>query len=908
MRRALIAVLLLIATQPTQPVAWSQTPTPEQMEVFRNLPPAQQQQILDQIGESRGTSGKPAASPGQALPTTMPRADQTADKLIEPLEEEPRLRAGDSLLLNVNVKDAPDSKVAEQEGPSLTEYRKRLLDSNPYRLDRLGRLVLQGASPIVLAGLTAAEAVARLNADPELQDFTFGVKLLPVEPELRPFGYDLFSSVPTTFAPASDIPVPAEYVIGPGDTLQVQLIGERGGSYTLTVGRDGTIDFPQLGPIAVAGMKFPAVKDMLEQQVADQMIGMRASVSAGALRSIQVFVLGEAERPGSYTVSGLSTISNALFTSGGVKPIGSLRNIQLKRSGNVVQRLDLYDLLLNGDTSNDARLMPGDVIFIPPVGVTVAVTGEIQRPAIYEVKEGASVSDILFLAGGLTPEADPRTARLERIDGRRDRMVVDLDLTTERGRSTRLQTGDTLRIQAIRDSFEGAISLNGHVYHPGRVQYRKGMRLTDLIPSMDELKPLADAHYVLIRRETGPTREISVLSADLGVAIANPASESNVALQARDRVFVFDLAGSRDRVVEPIVADLARQSDLAQPLQVVNVGGQVKVPGQYPLEPDMSVSDVLRAGGGLSQAAYGGAAELTRYEVVNGERRQTQVIELDLPRLLAGDQGADIRLRPFDFVLIREVTDWRDREVVTIMGEVRFPGKYPARRGESLKSVISRAGGLTDLAFADGAVFTRKGLKETEQRQLNILAERLQRDLASLSLQQSQTADAAGTAQTISAGQGLLADLKSTQAVGRLVIDLNAVMVAEPGSPNDVLVKDGDQLVVPQQSQAVTIIGEVQSSTSHLFEPSLTRDDYIAMSGGTTERADKDRIYVVRANGSVMIRKGNRWFGQGASDIRPGDTIVVPYDAERMRPLPLWTAVTTIIFNLAIAVAAVGSL
>jgi polysaccharide biosynthesis/export protein len=177
-------------------------------------------------------------------------------------------------------------------------------------------------------------------------------------------------------------------VLGPGDTLEVMLVGDRGGRYTLTVGRDGTVDFPALGPIALAGMRFPDAKDLLEQRVAQQMIGMRASVSIGALRSIRIFVLGEAERPGSYTVSGLSTMTNALFASGGVKPIGSLRNIQLKRGGQVITRLDLYDLLLNGDTSNDVRLLPGDVIFIPPVGITVGVAGEVHRPAIYEVQEG----------------------------------------------------------------------------------------------------------------------------------------------------------------------------------------------------------------------------------------------------------------------------------------------------------------------------------------------------------------------------------------------------------------------------------------------------------------------------------------------------------------------------------------
>ena len=220
------------------------------------------------------------------------------------------------------------------------------------------------------------------------------------EPGLKPFGYDLFRATPTTFAPATDIPVPTEYVIGPGDTFEVLLIGAGGGRYRLVVGRDGVVDFPELGPIAVAGVRFDAARDLLEQRVAEQMIGMRASISMGALRSIQVFVLGEAESPGSYTVSGLSTITNALLVSGGAKTIGSLRNIQLKRGGQIVGRIDLYDLLLNGDTSADQRLQPGDVIFIPPVGPTVAISGEVRRPAIYEVREGERLHAVWHVDDG----------------------------------------------------------------------------------------------------------------------------------------------------------------------------------------------------------------------------------------------------------------------------------------------------------------------------------------------------------------------------------------------------------------------------------------------------------------------------------------------------------------------------
>lgn len=880
----------------------------QQLDVFRSLTPEQQRAILEQAGSSTTTG----VTPAPAMPTSRPK-DVTgqsfdASGLAEMVAVDPRLRAGDTLLLTISTPESASDRQHDEARRSDSEFQQRVLAGNPYRLDRVGRLTLHDATSIGLAGLTEEEASVRLNAEPALDGFRFGVRLLPVEPELRPFGYDLFRNVPTTFAPATDIPVPANYVIGPGDTFEVQLIGERGGRYTLVVGRDGVVDFPELGPIAVAGLRFEAARTLLEQRVSEQMIGMRASVSMGALRSIQVFVLGEAEQPGSYTVSGLSTITHALFASGGVKPIGSLRNIELKRNGNLVQRLDLYDLLLKGDTSHDARLLPGDVIFILPIGTTVAITGEIQRPAIYELREGATASEILYLSGGLTPSADPRIARLERIDERRNRTVLNLDLTTPAGRGLGLQTGDVIRIDPIRETLEGAVSLEGHVHRPGGQQHRPGMRLTDLIGSLDELQPRADLHYVLIRRETGPERKVSVVSADLAAAFKAPASEANVVLQARDRVHVFDLASSRDRVVAPILRELERQSGRDDTRQVVGVGGRVKVPGQYPLEPAMTVSGLLRAGGSLDEAAYRGVAELTRYEVLDGERRQTALIEIDLAGVLAGDASADVRLQPFDYLVIREMPDWREQETIVIAGEVRFPGTYPVSRGETLRSVIARAGGLTDLAFARGSVFTREELKVREQRQLQVLAERLQRELAALSLQQAQSTEASGTAQAMAAGQALLADLNATEAVGRLVIDLEQVMRATPKSPDDVILKGGDRLFVPRLTQEVTVIGEVQSSTSHLHQADLMRDDYIQRSGGLTQRADNKRIFIIRANGSVAAAPGNAWFSRGgARNVEPGDTIVVPLDAQQMKPLTVWTSVTQILYHIAVAVAAVNS-
>jgi len=960
------AVVYLLPAGWLAPAA-AQTPSAEQIEIFQNLPPDQQQAILDSMnrGGTSGPTNRPRADRALKFPETVrPRTNRNEDetetdedRLGSGIPREPRLKGNDTVLLTVEIRQlerrAPELEEREraereqsrgqqitapsqptipgrqqsagsasaaepeqrhldrtpEELERLADFRERVLRRNPYKLDKWGILNVAELGPIPLAGLTADEATERLAAEVRLQDFVVRVTRLPLRPvgteALKPFGYDLFDGAPSTFAPATDVPVPAEYVVGPGDTIELQLIGNTKGRYQLVVGRDGRISFPELGPIAVGGRRFEEIRQEIETRVRDQMIGTQASVGIGELRSIRVFVLGDAQTPGSYTVSGLSTITNALFVSGGVKKIGSLRNIQLKRGGRTVTTLDLYDLLLRGDTSADARLLPGDVIFVPPIGTSVGLGGEVRRPAIYELKGETTAVQLLQVGGGLTAEADPKLATLERVDQRRARVTVNVDLTSAAGQGQLLLSGDTLRIPTIRPVLEDSVVVSGFVHRPGEYQFRPGMRIADVLTSLDELKPNADQRYLLVRREQ-PDRSIRVFSANLERALGEPASAANFALAPRDHIYVFDLESGRDRIIEPLMRELGMQSRIDQPTAEVSVAGKIKVPGKYPLEPGMHVSDLLRAGGSLDEAAYGGQAELTRYEVTNGESRQAELIKIDLRQVLAGDPAADLELQPFDYLTIKEVPLWTAQEEVEVRGEVRFPGRYPIHRGETLRSLMERAGGLTDLAFADGAVFTREELKDREKKQLQTLATRMESDIAQFSLMTAQeTGKDASSALTI--GQQLLANIRNATPVGRLVINLQRSMEARPGSEQDVVLKDGDRLLVPRVTQEVTVVGEVQSATSHLYRADLSRDDYIAMSGGLTPRADEDRIYVVHADGSVVVRSASSWFGGGGLNIRTGDTIVAPLDTERMRPLPYWTAVTTIIYNLAIAAAAVNS-
>ena len=871
--------------------------TPEQQQMLNALPPAQRQQALAAI---RDLQGQQSASTQQTInepiiDATPPLGEAAPPTLLE--EDELRAEARSRLVLDFSTRPdlRPDEVEAIQSDPALL----RLFGSHVFTLDDSGVLPLDGLGFIPLLGLSEADIQSRLRAEPGLEYFDIEVRILEQEAigteALQPFGYDVFEQGGGLEAPSAG-PVPSDYVLGPGDSVRVQLFGNVNAIYEYEVSRDGILRLPEIGPVTVAGITFSEFRQDLEERVQEMLIGTRVSVTMGPLRTIRVFVLGDVNRPGSYVVSGLATVSTALYRSGGVSDVGTLRNIQLKRNGKVVARFDGYSLLIRGDTSGDVRLQPGDVVFVPPIGNTVAVGGAVKRPAIYEYRGAADAADAVMLAGGLSSEAFEQGARIERFDEDGGRSVLAVNLSDDTSSATKLRSGDTLLVPEVLPDFDSAVTLSGHVYRPGTYAWKPGMRITDLFRSSNELKPGVDMNYVLVRRERKRGEPIEALSADLAAAMANSASLANIELIARDQVFVFSEKLGRQRTVTPIVEELQRQATHENPALQVQISGHVRAPGTYPLEPEMRVSDLIRAGGGLAEEAYALEAELARYSIESGETRVTETRVIDLSRALAGAPEADVLLSSYDYMRINRIPEWNTAWTVTLDGEVRFPGEYRVGRGESLRQVLDRAGGLTEEAYPQGAVFLRESLREQEQEQIEMLARRMESDLTTLSLQTAQT----GGSDMMATGRQLLNQLRATEAVGRLVIDESHL------DSDDFELRDGDQLLIPQRPQVVTVLGEIQQSTSHLYDKNLSRDDYINLSGGLTRRADKGRIYVVRANGAVIAGKGSRWLGRGGGiDIRPGDTIVVPLDTDRMRPLTFWGSVTQILYQGAIAVAAV---
>lgn len=853
------------------------------------------------------------------------------------------------------------------------------------------------------------------------------------DPSEQRFGMSMFNAQISTFAPIDNAPVPENYRLGPDDILLLQLFGKQNNSYELIIGRDGSINLPEIGPVSVSGLTMSKASELITNKVRSGMIGVDAAVTMGKLRTINIFVAGEAKNPGMFAVSAMTSVTQVLYLAGGVSDIGSLRDIQIKRAGQTKARFDLYDLLLKGDSSGDLQLQHGDVVFIAPMKATVKIAGQVKRPAIYEVRSGETIETLLLMSGGATAGAYPQSVVLERYNSNNLRDLLNLDLTSQVNRQMPLRDGDVLRIAETSPRIENVITVAGAVIRPGFYAWSKGIRVTDLIQSFwSDLHLTADLEYALVVREVSDAGDVKVLQFNLAEAINQPSSLANLELKPRDLVLVFHHADQsvnrealntliRDRItkryelpidmqwtavddltskgfetmleaermrlvtaagasqtttiggqqlmdnkarelkkltlsdvqedtksdpagvkatepnLEPVIElgrdalpevmrDLMRnlfrdkellaisasfsRTELLYPLlqklkmqvrrgadpMISSVSGEVKVPGDYPRAENANVADLIAAAGGLTESAYLNRAEVTRATLsasTNGIEAENLVV--NLADVFAGK--TDFAVQNRDRLNIFPVPDWDIQRTIEVRGEVRFPGRYVIQRGELLSSVIERAGGLSSNAFMAGAIYTREDIKERERVQLQKLVSQLKADIATKSL--AQTTVQASPRDTLL----MIQQLESQPPIGRLVVDIPSILAGL--DDYDVQVEDGDLLYIPRIDKTISVVGEVQHASSHRYKSDLGLENYLTLAGGFRKRADQERVYVIKANGSVMVPETSGWFGVEQSQLEPGDTIVVPVDTEYKDSLSLWTQITQIFYQSAVALAAI---
>ena len=789
------------------------------------------------------------------------------------------------------------------------------------------------ATELALPGEPLAQAI---EVEPR-QDPSVAAIIKAEKPQGLRFGEDLFNHKVSSFSVTDNALVPKDYRLGTGDELQIAFYGKETDNYLLEIGRDGEVQLPKVGPLVLAGLQFEDARDLIQRQVQERLIGVDAVVTMGRMRAISVFMAGELKVPGSYSVSALSTVSQALFVAGGVSPIGTLRNIQVKRAGRTIAVFDTYDLLLRGDIDQDVRLQSGDVVFVPPYDRLAIITGEVKRPMAYELADNETAANLVDMAGGYARDAYPAAAvLLRKAHGKNLPTVLNVDLVANLT-AVKLLDGDTLRIPPSSAAYDNAIEIKGAAVRPGVYGWFDGQRVSDLLSSVKgDLLPTVDVNYALIVREKNQRLEIEINSFNLGDAILHPGANMDPLLAPRDQLILFnlvDLAGltaaergmlttketksdsdrysdsdqakaqtlTRQVLLAPILNKLRSQAGQGQPVEIISVSGAVKAPGDYPLEFGDRVYDLLLAAGGLQDSVYLPAAELRRIVNQAGGDVESDYQELSLEYTDDLDSVNNVLLQSRDHLMVRSIPDWNPVEAIEVTGEVRFPGSYLIRRGETLSQIVARAGGLTPDAFPQGAVFTRDAIAKREAERAVEFANSIRSSFAASLLTQELKSTDFAEVETITQ------TLAAFKGNGRMLINLDSALTGDTSA--DLVVVTGDQLMIPAKTSTITVVGEVRRQGTHSFTRNLDVKDYVNLSAGMTARADKKEVYIVKADGSVVIPQTS-WvsFGGGQQRLAPGDSIVVPIDGTYKDSITQWRDVTQILYQSAITMAAVIAL
>jgi protein involved in polysaccharide export with SLBB domain len=695
---------------------------------------------------------------------------------------------------------------------------------------------------------------------------------------LPAFGYNIFTFSPTTFEPSLIVPTPTNYVIGPGDEIIITLWGETQQTYDVTVSKNGDVMIPEAGLINVNGLSLDALKaklfNRLSQVYATLATGKTSlNISTGKLRSVKIYVLGEVNKPGGYTLPGLSSAFTALYYCGGPTINGSLRNVKVLRGGKEISSIDLYNYILKGDKSKDVRLQDEDIIFVPPVGRRVALAGSVFRPAIYELKDGEDLHDLINFAGGINFNAYFQRVHIERIipfnqrkDFSNNILSIDLNFNTvnELSKSNyKLVDGDVVTIPVINKLPQNMVTISGDVRQPGVYElFGPNMTIRDLIFRADSLFPDAFLDKAVLIR-TLPNEKKKIIAFDLKKALQGDPS-NNFTLKNRDEVQIY-------------------KDETFFPTRTVQISGEVKKPGTFTRFNNMTLTDLMILAGGLTDSATTNNIEISRMDTVNTQIFAKKFI-VNLPKDYWNiDKSQDFVLEDYDRVLIKADTSKTFDQTVSLSGEVQFPGVYTILyRGEKLDDFIKRAGGFKDDAYKE-AIFLRRNNPTLSLLQTIKLPDSL--------------------IFSNYAGQPIYDPSQFEKEFGnRIPIQWDEIEKNENSRYNLVLLP-GDQIVVPKDTRSVTVVGDVSLPSTVPYKNGAGVSYYIDQAGGYTQTSSKGDEIVILPNGKKWSSSG--WFFIPNPEILSGSTIFVPTHVSK--PVDVWPTIRDIVTVLSSALIAIIS-
>ena len=676
----------------------------------------------------------------------------------------------------------------------------------------------------------------------------------------RIFGYQLFNSDKLTFEPDVNIPIPANYTLGIGDQVTINVWGASQQKYQLTIDKSGTINIPDVGPVNLRGVSFEAGKSLIKSRLKEIYNGMAgetpntwAEVSLGGGRSIKVSVIGEINAPGTYTLPATATAFNALYLSGGPNENGSFREIRLIRDGVTVKTIDVYDFLLNADPTANMQLREQDILFVPNYKSRVEVAGEVKRKGFFEMKEKESLSDLLKFAGGFAEWAYSRSITITR-NNDREREVKNVNANDFS--SFALQNGDLIRVDSILNRFSNRVAINGAVFHPGNFELTPNMKLSDLIKKADGLREDAFMNRGLVTR----------MKEDH--SLENISFDVKLVMQGKDDINLM----KEDLVVIRSIFDL-------QEARTINIAGEVIKPASFAYQDNMTLSDLIFKAGGFSKDANLSMVEITRrlsYEEASGvTNKLNKVFQFALQRdLQLSPSDAQFKLAPFDQVYVRKAPGYGKQGTFSISGEVVYSGTYTIiDKIERLSSAIQRAGGLAPEAYLQGATLTR-----------------------TIKL---SPAEIAAKKALMKKDTTLVFDLIADTESNPVGIDLAKIMV-NPGGSNDLFLQPDDSIFIPKLLQTVKVSGNVMNPIALTYEKNISAKKYIEMAGGYGEKTRKSGTYVLYPNGTTATTKS--FIFRVSPKITPGSQIIVPKKPEKKDDVMKWVSIGSAISSLAVSI------
>lgn len=645
------------------------------------------------------------------------------------------------------------------------------------------------------------------------------------------YGRSVFRNKNLSFAPSKNMPTPKNYILGPGDEVIVDIFGANQSTIRSVISPEGYINVDVLGPIFLSGKSIESANVFLKGKLAQIYEGLSGGeepteiqLSLGQVRSIQITIVGEVPNPGTYMVTSLSTVFHAMFQAGGVKEPGTVRAIKLVRSNKTIATIDIYDFLINGSRKNDIRLEEGDVILVEPYQSVVKVQGYVKRPMNYEMKEGETMADLLKYAGGFSKTAYSDNVSVVRQQGH-DFVVTTVEASQYS--SFVLKNGDEIEVRKMDARFENRISISGAVVLPGVFELKPEVNsVRKLVNKAGGLLPEAFTKRALIHRQN-EDRSFETCAVDLE-GIMN-GTKPDVSLQNNDELFVHSFFELNDQ-------------------GTFTINGDVAIPGTFPFAANTTVQDLILQAGGLLRSASAARVDVVRLIVDNeslvAQKDISTYYTFSLNNGFAVDGADKFVLEPYDVVTVRRSPSYVNNRVVKVSGEVNFPGDYNmSRREERVSDIIAKAGDITDFAYVKGALLLRKKT-DAEKKQTELMPDAVE-----------------------AANDSILDNIKEEQ---RYLVSFDmADALKNPGGENDLVLIDGDELIVPVLNNTVKIYGAVQMPTTVSFKKGMKKSDLVNAAGGYAKRAYKRRSYIVYMNGRVS--KLRRF-----TTIEPGSQVFIP--------------------------------